>query len=75
MPELRKDPISGRWVIISIERGKSVFHQKKVGSVLFVKGMNILLHQKFLLSDQTKMHLIPPAGVSEWYPTSFLHCM
>ena len=22
MPELRKDPISGRWVIISIERGK-----------------------------------------------------
>ena len=22
MPELRKDPISGRWVIISVERGK-----------------------------------------------------
>ncbi len=37
MPELRKDPISGRWVIISIERGKrpadfvSPSHKRKAG--------------------------------------------
>jgi UDPglucose--hexose-1-phosphate uridylyltransferase len=37
MPELRKDPISGRWVIISVERGKrptdfvSPSHKRKAG--------------------------------------------
>jgi UDPglucose--hexose-1-phosphate uridylyltransferase len=37
MPELRKDPISGRWVIISVERGKrpadfiSPYQKRKVG--------------------------------------------
>jgi UDPglucose--hexose-1-phosphate uridylyltransferase len=37
MPELRKDPISGRWVIISIERGKrpsdfiSPSHKRRAG--------------------------------------------
>ena len=48
MPELRKDPISGRWVIISVERGKrpSDFwyagpRRKKAGFVHFVKGTNI----------------------------------
>jgi UDPglucose--hexose-1-phosphate uridylyltransferase len=37
MPELRKDPVSGRWVIISVERGKrptdfvSPSHKRKAG--------------------------------------------
>jgi UDPglucose--hexose-1-phosphate uridylyltransferase len=44
MPELRKDPISGRWVIISVERGKrpSDFGMrvspKKGGFCAFCKG-------------------------------------
>lgn len=44
MPELRKDPVSGRWVIISIERGKrpSDFGMrvspKKGGFCAFCKG-------------------------------------
>ena len=44
MPELRKDPISGRWVIISVERGKrpSDFgirvSPKKGGFCAFCKG-------------------------------------
>jgi len=44
MPELRKDPISGRWVIISIERGKrpsdfpTRFHTKKGGFCAFCEG-------------------------------------
>lgn len=44
MPELRKDPVSGRWVIISIERGKrpSDFavraHAKKGGFCAFCTG-------------------------------------
>jgi UDPglucose--hexose-1-phosphate uridylyltransferase len=69
MPELRKDPISGRWVIISIERGKRPsdfgmrISPKKVAFVLFVKGMNVPLHQKFLLSGKAREPLILPAGV------------
>jgi UDPglucose--hexose-1-phosphate uridylyltransferase len=44
MPELRKDPVSGRWVIISVERGKrpSDFgvraHAKKGGFCAFCTG-------------------------------------
>ena len=44
MPELRKDPILGRWVIISVERGKrprdfaSVTHKKKGGFCPFCPG-------------------------------------
>lgn len=44
MPELRKDPISGRWVIISVERGKRPsdfpvrFHQRKGGFCAFCEG-------------------------------------
>lgn len=44
MPELRKDPVSGRWVIISVERGKrpSDFavrvHSKKGGFCAFCEG-------------------------------------
>ncbi len=44
MPELRKDPVSGRWVIISIERGKrpsdftSRAHAKKGGFCAFCEG-------------------------------------
>jgi len=44
MPELRKDPVSGRWVIISIERGKRPsdfglrISPKKGGFCAFCKG-------------------------------------
>jgi UDPglucose--hexose-1-phosphate uridylyltransferase len=44
MPELRKDPVSGRWVIISVERGKrpSDFsahaHARKGGFCAFCEG-------------------------------------
>ncbi|MDA8091649.1 MAG: galactose-1-phosphate uridylyltransferase [Nitrospiraceae bacterium] len=44
MPELRKDPILGRWVIISVERGKRpkdfspVIHKKKGGFCPFCPG-------------------------------------
>ncbi len=44
MPELRKDPVSGRWVIISVERGKRPsdfpvrFHTKKGGFCAFCEG-------------------------------------
>ena len=44
MPELRKDPIVGRWVIISVERGKrpsdfvSVSHRKRGGFCPFCPG-------------------------------------
>jgi UDPglucose--hexose-1-phosphate uridylyltransferase len=44
MPELRKDPVLGRWVIISVERGKrptdflSPFQKKKGGFCPFCPG-------------------------------------
>ncbi|GAB4539361.1 MAG: galactose-1-phosphate uridylyltransferase [Thermodesulfovibrionia bacterium] len=44
MPELRRDPVSGRWVIISIERGKRPsdfpmrFHTKRGGFCAFCEG-------------------------------------
>lgn len=44
MPELRKDPILGRWVIISVERGKRpkdffpIVHKKKGGFCPFCPG-------------------------------------
>lgn len=44
MPELRKDPISGRWVIISVERGKRPsdfpvrFHTRRGGFCAFCEG-------------------------------------
>jgi UDPglucose--hexose-1-phosphate uridylyltransferase len=44
MPELRRDPVSGRWVIISVERGKRPsdfpvrYHTKRGGFCAFCEG-------------------------------------
>jgi len=44
MPELRRDPVSGRWVIISVERGKrpsdfpARFHTRRGGFCAFCEG-------------------------------------
>jgi len=56
MPELRKDPVLGRWIIIAQERGKrpSDFIIEKMkakgASVHFVPAMKKLLQRKFYVT-------------------------
>ena len=60
MPELRKDPVIGRWVIISTERGKrptdftEISNNKKGG---FVLRYNItLLDEVYNLNSDKNMN-------------------
>jgi UDPglucose--hexose-1-phosphate uridylyltransferase len=54
VPELRKDPVLGRWVIISIERGKRpkdfipVVHKKKGGFCPFCPGNEYTTPQEIM---------------------------
>ncbi len=60
MPELRKDPISGRWVIISIERGKRPsdfgmrISPKKGGFCAFCEGNEHTTPKEILAFRQNK---------------------
>ena len=48
MPELRHDPIQGRWVIIATERSRRPDDCVRLGFALSVKGTKAKLHRKLL---------------------------
>ena len=67
MPELRKDPVTSRWVIIATERGKDhlILQRstvKNMDFVHFVMAMKIKHHQKYLHTEIQAQSPILRAG-------------
>lgn len=64
MPELRKDPILDRWIVISEERGKrpkdfkEFFYNPKEEECSFCRGKDLGLEEVYSLNDQMNNWLI-----------------
>jgi len=80
MSELRKDPVTGRWVIISTERGRrpSDFLLEKIKSkvafALFARETRTRLPRKSWLSARRGVLPMGPDGVCGWSPINFPPC-
>ena len=76
MPELRKDPVTSRWVIISTERGKrpSDFgterERERVGFCPFCPGNEDKTPPEVLAYRPNGSAPTRPAGISAWCRTS-----
>ena len=79
MPELRKDPIIGRWVIISTERARRpdqfsghVHDPEEVKACPFCEGKEEKTPLKFMLSGRVILHVMFRVGIYVWFLV-FLH--
>ena len=78
MAELRKDPIVGRWVIISVERGKrptdfiSPSQRKKGGFCPFCPGNEHTVPPEIMAFRPVARSRIPLAGLCALCPINFL---
>ena len=80
MSELRKDPVTGRWVIISTERGRrpSDFRMEKTkskgGFCPLCPGNEDKTPPEILAFRQEGVRAMVPDGVCGWSPTNFPPC-
>ena len=77
MPELRKDPVVGRWVIISVERGKrpadfvSMSQRKKGGFCPFCPGNEYTTPPEIMAFRPSGLHPNSPGWTLRVMPNKF----